>query len=449
MAFEEAIEQKRLFVIDYHDLLLPYVNRVRELEGTTLYGSRMLMFLTSNGTLRPLAIELTRPPSDEKPQWKHVYTPCSDATGAWLWKLAKAHFLAHDSHHQVLISHWLRTHCVTEPYIIATNRHLSKMHPLHRLLSPHFRYTMLINGLARRALFNAGGIIESSFTLGKYVLELSSDVHAQQWRFDHEALPADLIRRGIAVEDQSAPHGFCLKLAIEDYPFANDGLLLWDCIKQWANAYIKHYYQKSELVEFDEELQAWWTEIRTVGHGDKKDEPWWPQLKTQEDLIGVVSTMMWVCSGHHSAVNFSQYDYAGYFPNRPTIARAKMPNEDLTKEEWQEFINNPKDVLLRCFPSRIQATKIMSVYDILSAHSPDEEYIGVNANPAWKDEPVIKAAFLDFKRNIQDLESIIDSRNNDPNLRSRNGAGLLQYELFKPFSEPGVTGKGVPYNISI
>nr|XP_043608959.1 lipoxygenase 2, chloroplastic-like [Erigeron canadensis] len=447
MTLEEALEQKKLFMLDYHDLLLPYVNKVREIEGTPLYGSRTLMFLTPTGTLRPLAIELTRPPNDVKPQWKHVYVPCWDATGAWLWKLAKAHVLAHDSGYHQLVSHWLRTHCVTEPYIIATNRHLSKMHPIQRLLCPHLRYTMEINGLARLALINAGGIIETAFSPGKYSMQLSSDAYDQQWRFDHEALPSDLISRGMAVEDENAPHG--VKLTIEDYPFANDGLLLWDAIKQWSTSYVNHYYSQPNLVESDEELQAWWTEIRTVGHGDKKDEPWWPQLKTQQDLIGVVSTIMWVCSGHHSAVNFGQYDFAGFFPNMPTIARTKMPDEDPTDEEWQEFIKKPEDVLLNCFPTQVQATKVMSILDVLSSHSLDEEYIGANMEAAWEAEPAIKFAFEEFSGKLKELEGIIDSRNQDPNLRNRTGAGLVYYQLLKPFSGPGVTGKGVPYSISI
>ncbi|KAD4384231.1 hypothetical protein E3N88_24399 [Mikania micrantha] len=363
MTLEEALAQKKLFMLDYHDLLLPYVNKTRELKGTTLYGSRTLMFLTPAGTLRPLAIELTRPPSDTKPQWKHVYTPSWDATGAWLWKLAKAHVLAHDSGYHQLVSHWLRTHCVTEPYIIATNRHLSQMHPIQRLLLPHFRYTMQINSLARLLLINAMGIIESTFSPGKYCMQLCSDAYDQLWRFDHEALPADLISRGMAVEDPTLPHG--VKLTIEDYPFANDGLLIYDAIKQWVTSYVNHYYPQANLVDSDEELQSWWNEIRTVGHGDKKDEPWWPQLKTQDDLIGIVSTIMWVTSGHHSAVNFGQYDFGGYFPNRPTISRTKMPNEDPTDEEWQ------------------------------------------------------------------------------------SGAGLVPYQLLKPYSDKGVTGRGVPNSISI
>ncbi|KAI7754640.1 hypothetical protein M8C21_021508 [Ambrosia artemisiifolia] len=447
MSFDEALAQKKLFMLDYHDLLLPYVIKTRELKGTTLYGSRTLMFLTPDGTLRPLAIELTRPPFDGKPQWNHVYTPTWNATGSWLWRLAKAQVLSHDSAYHELVSHWLRTHCVTEPYIIATNRHLSQMHPIKRLLLPHFRFTMQINSLARLALINAGGVIESTFSPGRYCMQICSDAYDQLWRFDHEALPDDLISRGMAVEDPTAPHG--VKLTIEDYPFANDGLLVYDAIKQWATSYVNHYYSQPNVVKFDEELQAWWHEIRTVGHGDKKDEPWWPQLKTQDDLIGIVSTIMWVSSGHHSAVNFGQYDFAGYFPNRPTIARTKMPNEDPTDEEWQSFIKRPEDMLLNSFPSQIQATKVMAVLDVLSSHSPDEEYIGGTIEPAWDAEPAIKAAFLEFQETLNQLESIIDSRNNDPLLTNRSGAGLVPYQIFKPYSDRGVTGKGVPNSISI
>lgn len=447
ISVEEAIKQKKLFILDYHDLFLPYVEKVRQLKGTTLYGSRTIFFLTPGGTLRPIAIELTRPPMDGKPQWKQVFLPAWHSTECWLWKLAKAHVLAHDAGYHQLVSHWLRTHCCTEPYIIATNRQLSVMHPIYRLLHPHFRYTMEINALARQALVNADGIIESSFSPGKYSMEFSSVAYDKQWRFDHEALPKDLISRGLAVEDPSAPHG--LRLTIEDYPFANDGLDLWDTIKQWVTDYVNHYYPDKGLVESDEELQAWWTEIRTVGHGDKKDEPWWPVLKTPQDLIEIVTTIVWVASGHHAAVNFGQYTYGGYFPNRPTTARCNIATEDPSDEQWKFFLEKPESALLNTFPSQIQATKVMAILDVLSNHSPDEEYLGKEIEPAWREDPVIKAAFEKFSGKLMELEGIIDARNADPKLRNRNGAGMVPYELLKPFSEPGVTGKGVPYSISI
>ncbi|KAG1364222.1 Linoleate 13S-lipoxygenase 2-1, chloroplastic [Cocos nucifera] len=447
MTVQEALQQKRLFMLDYHDVLLPYVHKVREVEGTTLYGSRTLFFLTMDDTLRPIAIELTRPASPTKPQWKQVFTHRWDATGSWLWKLAKAHVCAHESGYHQLVSHWLRTHCCTEPYIIAANRQLSAMHPIYRLLHPHFRYTMEINALAREYLINAGGTIETCFSPRKYSIELSSVAYDKLWRFDMEALPADLIRRGMAVEDPTAEFG--LRLTINDYPFANDGLLIWSAIKQWVTGYVNHYYPDANHVVEDYELQEWWTEVRTKGHADKKDGPWWPVLNTPENLIHVLTTIIWVASGHHAAVNFGQYHYAGYFPNRPTIARKNMPVEDPDSEDFAKFWENPEFTLLQCFPSQIQATAVMAVLDILSSHAPDEEYLGEDPEPAWVEEPMIKAAFERFHGRMKEIEGIIDERNADPKFKNRCNVGTVPYELLKPFSKPGVTGMGIPNSISI
>ncbi|XP_028763111.1 linoleate 13S-lipoxygenase 2-1, chloroplastic-like [Neltuma alba] len=444
---EEAIAEKKLFILDYHDLLLPYVGKVREIEGTTLYGSRTLFFLTTRGTLKPLAIELTRPPLNGKPQWKQVFTPNGHSTSLWLWRLAKAHVLAHDSGYHELVSHWLRTHCAVEPFIIATHRQLSAMHPIYRLLHAHLRYTMEINALARKVLISASGIIEISFSPRKYSMELSSVAYDQLWRFDLQGLPNDLIHRGMAMEDPSAPHG--LKLAIEDYPFANDGLLIWDALKSWVTDYVNHCYPNPSLIHSDHELQSWWTEIRTIGHGDKKDEPWWPILRTPKDLIEVITTIAWVASAHHASVNFAQYDYGGYFPNRPSIARIKMPTEDPTKEEWEKFVNRPEDTLLECFPSQIQATLVMAVLRLLSDHSPDEQYIGDFVEDSWGEDENVKVAYEKFHGRLKEIEGIIDSRNKDSGLKNRNGVGMVPYELMKPFSGAGVTGKGIPYSISI
>ncbi|KAF3777471.1 Linoleate 13S-lipoxygenase 2-1 [Nymphaea thermarum] len=444
---EKAIEQKKLFIVDYHDILLPYVNKVRELSGTTLYGSRALFFHNKLGTLEPVAIELTRPPSSTKPQWKQAFSPGFDATNVWLWRLAKAHFLAHDSGYHQLVSHWLRTHCCTEPYIIAANRQLSAMHPIYRLLHPHFRYTMEINALARQDLINADGIIEKCFSPMKYSIEIGSAAYDKLWRFDYLALPADLIQRGMAVEDPTAEHG--LRLVIDDYPFANDGLLIWSATKEWVTDYINHFYEDSQSVVSDAELQAWWSEVRNKGHADKKDEPWWPALDSRESLVQVLTTIIWVVSGHHAAVNFGQYPYAGYFPNRPTIARTNIPTEDDSGMHFDLFLKKPEAALLGCFPSQTQATLVMAILDVLSTHSIDEEYLGQQAEPVWQSDPVIMAAFERFNGKLMQIEGIIDERNTNMELRNRSGAGVLPYELLKPFSQPGVTGKGVPTSISI
>ena len=88
----------------------------------------------------------------------------------------------------------LNTHAVVEPFVIATNRHLSYLHPIYKLLYPHYRDTMNINSLARQSLVNDGGIIEKTFLWGRYSMEMSSKVY-KNWTLPGQALPADLIKR--------------------------------------------------------------------------------------------------------------------------------------------------------------------------------------------------------------------------------------------------------------
>lgn len=447
MSLEEAMENDRLFILDYHDLLLPFVKGINSLKGRKVYASRTIFFRTSFGTLRPIAIELSLPPTASNPPKKRVYTKGHDATSHWVWKLAKAHVCSVDAGVHQLVNHWLRTHACMEPYIIAAHRQLSFMHPIFKLLHPHMRYTMEINALARQSLINGGGIIEACFSPGKYSLELSSAAYESMWRFDMEALPADLIRRGMAVEDPSTPCG--IKLVIEDYPYATDGLLVWSAIQDWVRDYVNHFYTDAKAITSDVELQAWWDEIKNKGHADKKDEPWWPKLNTQEDLINILTIMIWTASGQHAAINFGQYPFGGYMPNWPTLMKKLIPQED--EPDYEDFILNPQYTFLSSVPSQLQATQIMAVQDTLSTHSADEEYLGQlhNSRSHWINDRKIVNYFEKFSSKLVEIEDIIHKRNKNFHLKNRSGAGVPPYELLLPTSGPGVTGRGIPNSISI
>ncbi|CAL5418779.1 unnamed protein product [Camellia sinensis] len=447
MSVKEAIENKRLFILDYHDMLLPFIEKMNSLPGRKAYASRTVFFYNRAGFLKPIAIELSLPLTPSSSMNKRIYTHGHDATTHWIWKLAKAHVCSNDAGVHQLVNHWLRTHACMEPYIIATHRHLSSMHPIYKLLHPHMRYTLEINALARQSLINGGGIIEACFSPGKYSMEISSAAYKSMWRFDMEALPADLIRRGMAVEDPSMPHG--LKLVIEDYPYAADGILIWSAIEELVKSYVEHFYSEPNSITSDIELQSWWNEIKNKGHHDKRNEPWWPKLNTKEDLSGILTTMIWIASGQHAAINFGQYPFGGYVPNRPTLMRKLIPCED--DHDFEKFIHNPQHTFLSSLPTQLQATKVMAVQDTLSTHSPDEEYLGQIhhlQSHCIKDHEVLKL-FEKFAGRLEEIEKVIHGRNKDARLHNRSGAGIPPYELLLPSSGPGVTGRGVPNSISI
>ncbi|KAJ8758905.1 hypothetical protein K2173_002684 [Erythroxylum novogranatense] len=447
MSVEKAIEENRLFILDYHDMLLPFIKKINALPDRKTYATRTVFFYNKAGMLRPIAIELSLPPTPSSTYNKHVYTHGHDATTHWIWKLAKAHVCSNDAGIHQLVNHWLRTHASMEPYIIATHRQLSQMHPIYKLLHPHMRYTLEINALARQSLINGGGIIEASFGPGKYAMELSSAAYKSMWRFDMEALPADLLRRGMAVADPSMPCG--VRLVIEDYPYASDGLLIWSAIEEWVESYVNHFYSEPNSVTSDIELQAWWNEIKSKGHYDKRDEPWWPKLETKEDLSGILTTVIWIASGQHAAINFGQYPFGGYVPNRPTLLTKLIPQEN--EPDYGKFILDPQRTFLSSLPTQLQATKVMAVQDTLSTHSPDEEYLG-NVNHLhshWINDHEVMQLFQKFSARLEEIEEIINSRNKDIQLRNRSGAGIPPYELLLPSSGPGVTGRGIPNSISI
>ncbi|KAI5423052.1 hypothetical protein KIW84_046164 [Lathyrus oleraceus] len=101
----QALEQGRIFMLDHHDYLMPYLNRINA-NGVCAYASRTLLFLRSDGMLKPLTIELSLPGSSLALEIHRIFLPSKQGTQAALWQLAKAHVLANDAFYHLLVSHW-------------------------------------------------------------------------------------------------------------------------------------------------------------------------------------------------------------------------------------------------------------------------------------------------------------------------------------------------------
>ncbi|XP_037443339.1 linoleate 9S-lipoxygenase 2-like [Triticum dicoccoides] len=452
LTVQQAVASNRLYILDHHDHMMPYLVRLNNLDDTFLYATRTLLFLKGDGTLAPVAIELSTPLLEGglTTAKSTVYTPASTGVEAWIWQLAKAYVCVNDYGYHQLVSHWLNTHAVMEPFIIATNRQLSVTHPVHKLLHPHYRDTMNINSRARELLVSAGGIIELTVFQRKYAMEMSS-VTYKDWNFNEQALPDDLIKRGMAVRDPSSPHK--VRLLLEDYPYAVDGLAIWTAIEQWVTEYLAIYYTSDSVLQSDVELQAWWKEVREVGHGDLKDAAWWPKMKTVAELVKACATIIWTGSALHAAVNFGQYPYAGYHPNKPSASRRPMPEPD--SEEYSLLARDPEKVFIRTITNQMQAIIGISLLEILSKHSSDEIYLGQRDTPEWTSDAKALEAFKRFGTRLEGIESQVVALNGNPQLKNRNGPAQFPYMLLYPNTSDhtgeaeGLTARGIPNSISI
>ncbi|GAU50191.1 hypothetical protein TSUD_408790 [Trifolium subterraneum] len=443
---EQVIQSNRLYILDHHDAIFPYLRKLNE-TGAKAYASRTILFLQDDGTLKPLAIELSKPhpQGDSFGPVSNVYFPASEGVEASIWLLAKAYVLVNDANYHQLVSHWLNTHATVEPFIIATNRHLSVVHPIHKLLLPHYRNTMNINANARNILINADGIVESTFLLGGYSMQLSADAY-KDWNFTEQGLPNDLIKRGVAVEDPASPHG--IRLLIEDYPYASDGLEIWAAIKLWVEEYVNFYYKSDAAIVQDIELQAFWKEVVEVGHGDLKSATWWFKMQTRTELIKACTILIWIASALHAAVNFGQYPYGGYIVSRPTKTRRFIPEKG--SFEYDELANDYQKTYLRTITPKNDTLQNMATMEALSNHVSDEQYLGhrIEGN-LWTSDSEPVEAYKKFGRKLIEIEEKLVQRNNDESLRNRYGPVKMPYTLLHPSSEEGMTFRGIPNSISI
>lgn len=249
----------------------------------------------------------------------------------------------------------------------------------------------------------------------------------------------------MAVEDENSLHG--LRLTIEDYPYAVDGLEIWSAIKTWVEDYCKFYYTQDDMVKNDTELQSWWKEVREEGHGDLKEKTWWPKLESVKDVIDNCTIIIWVSSALHAAVNFGQYPYGGFPPNRPTLSRRLLPEPETP--EYDELKEDPQKVFLKTVTPQLQSLLSVTLIEILSRHTSDEIYLGQRECPEWTMDAEPLKAFEKFGKKLKEIQERIVNLNKDERLMNRFGPVKIPYTLLYPSSEEGLTGRGIPNSVSI
>ena len=349
--------------------------------------------IRDQGEMTPIAIQLDPNPDS------HVYTPLDPPID---WLFAKLCVQVADANHHEMSTHLARTHLVMEPIAIVTARQLAKNHPLSLLLKPHFRFMLTNNDLARTRLIAPDGPVDE--LLGGTLLEsleLAKEAYST-WSLDQFAFPTELKNRGMDNPKQ-LPH----------YPYRDDGLLLWNAIKTFVSGYLKFFYPTKKEIAQDVELQTWAKELASDNGGKVKGVP--QRIDTVEQLIEIVTTVIFMCGPQHSAVNYPQYDYMSFAANMPLAAYRDIPR--ITASGNLEVITE-KDIL-RLLPPQKRAADQLQILFILSAYRYDRlgyydksfrELYGMSFDEVFGGTPIQSLA-REFQQNLNRAEQKIDANN--------------------------------------
>ncbi|MDK2759912.1 MAG: arachidonate 15-lipoxygenase [Sphingopyxis sp.] len=384
---DAALAQGRLFLLDYKPL---------EILDPGTYGGQakyawqpLALFAIPPGgsSLVPVAIQCGQDPADYP-----IFTPSPTAARLWGWEMAKFVVQVADGNYHELFTHLARTHLVIEGFAVATHRHLADVHPIWALLVPHFEGTLFINDQAATSLIAANGPIDHIFA-GTIASCQAAAVDARLAFDFHGRMPrADFAARGVGTDS-----------ALEDYPYRDDALLVWDAIHEWARQYIDLYYRHDADIVADTELTAWASclagEARIRGFGP---------ITTRAQLADVCAMVMFTASAQHAAVNFPQKDIMAFAPA-------------VTGAGWQAAPNgqrgHDKAGWLAMMPPMALALEQLNVLELLGSvhYRPLGDYRS-NAfpYPLWFQDPRVTATegpLAWFQAALTGVEAEIAARN--------------------------------------
>lgn len=371
----------RLFVADYR-MLSGAATGVYEGAPKYVYDPIAVFAANDAGSLIPVAIQVQQQPAPDNP----IFLPSHGVN----WDIAKLLVMVADCNVSALYFHQARTHMMIEPLVLATHRQLSASHPVHILLDPHFEGTLFINHLGQKSVFAPGGTIETISAATRDSFRALAVSAVKGFPFEATSLPRNLLLRGVA--DASV---------LRDYPFRDDGLLVWNAIGEWVSSYVALYYRSDADVAGDFELQAWVQEVlspdggRLVGFGENG------AMRTRAGLIDTLTCAIYTASAQHWALNGPLSTLMAYVPYYPISAYAPRPTATSGASEAD---------LLAALPPLEQAQRQLGASYLMG--SVRYTTLGDYARGTFADERV-RPLLAAFQENLGRVEAAINERNRE------------------------------------
>jgi arachidonate 15-lipoxygenase len=399
-SLDALIESGRLVVADYRQALADLENGTFP-DGPKFAYKPVAWFAVPAGsdTLVPLAI-LPADGSDV------IYAP-PEGIAPWPWRAAKSIVASADTNHHELIAHLGRTHLFVEPFAVATHMKLSREHPVHLLLVPHFEGTIFINWAAVKFLIGDKGGVDQ---LLAGTIQSSRKVAVESitggMTFDDAIVPRALAARGFGSD---VPFIF---------PYRDDALAVWGAIHDWVASYLALFYANDAAVQNDARLQEWGDLVRS---NDGGRVPSFPPLQSIADLVDALSAIIFTASAQHAAVNFPQATVMSYTPTMAAAGYADVPAAIASGSEAQWLNIQP--------PMDMAALQLRLTYALGSVyHTALGGYLA-----SWflrSGHPIeVEEALASFRHALGTIETAIIARN-------ANLPPAFQYTYLQPSQIP-------------
>ena len=384
-----ALAEGRLFMLDYAVLGQLQPGSWGGLAKHVWEPLALFAVPPGGSSLVPVAIQCGQDPE----VWP-IFSPSPVAADQWGWEMAKLVVQVADGNYHELVAHLARTHLVIEGVAMATHRHLATVHPVWALLVPHFEGTLFINEAAATSLIAPDGPIDHIFAGTIHSTQALAVAARLDFDFTARMLPHDLAARGVGPGS-----------ALADFPYRDDGLLVWEAIHDWARGYIGLYYTSDADVRADGELAAWAACIS----GEAAIKGFGP-INSVKALVDACTMIIFTASAQHAAVNFPQKDIMAF---APAVTGAGWQSAPATQG------GQDKPGWLAMMPPMALALEQLNVLELLGSlhYRPLGDYRSTNAPYApWFADPQVtgpEGPLPVFQSQLAGIDARIAARNAD------------------------------------
>uniref|UniRef100_A0A8C2ZSV3 Si:dkey-17e16.9 n=1 Tax=Cyclopterus lumpus TaxID=8103 RepID=A0A8C2ZSV3_CYCLU len=367
-SLQEEVKKGNIFLSD-HKKMDGIPPRAYNGEPLHVTAGLCLLYLNPENKLMPIAIQLHQQPSEQNP----IFLPSDSETD---WLLAKMFIRNADSMDHQAVQHLMKTHLLTEVYNVAALRSFSVIHPLYKLLFPHFHCTMSINIGARTTLLGPDGVL--TILMRRALSETT---------YSSLCLPEDITARGLE--------------SIPNFYYRDDGLKLWDIINSFVKAVVEYYYPSDSEVRKDNELQEWISEIFTHGFLGNKASGFPESFHTVEEVIKFITMVIFTVTVQHAAVNNGQFDYYSWVPNISLLLHEPPPT---TKGQ------SSMETILEALPNVGDTVHFAALFCLLSETYSDMVPMGSYPDERFQ-EPAPNQMIKEFQAELSNLSEAISTRN--------------------------------------